>query len=395
MKSFKQTKRVYTWPLIFAVLACATALGELPPDPDNAALLYYQAYMQPEPDAEMMKALRAVAKGSTEPSKEVIAFVEESKVVLRFALAATELERCDWGYKYSDGWDMLITGLAESKVLAYLILADARIHAANGDYVTALERYLAVERTGRHISDKMLVTHLVGIAVKTMADERIRDMLSTVGDDLDTLNWIEYELTRIDSLSFSAKTCAEFELSSMGAFMTKEKVAEGLLQAEEGLGDKHFVTLAKRRVAEADEGFYQRNRTYHYEQAGKLIAAFELPYPDAFARIKELEEALEKEAQDNPDATLAQLYVPALGKVCSLDAQSVSRSNALMAAIAIYKVKAEAGRLPEELPSGLPKDPFSGEDFEYERTDEGFLLRCRGMDAEKDEVYEYEFKVKK
>jgi len=52
-------------------------------------------------------------------------------------------------------------------------------------------------------------------------------------------------------------------------------------------------------------------------------------------------------------------------------------------------------QLPDELPADLPKDLFGGKDFEYERTKDGFVLRCQGKDLSKDKIYEYEFKVKK
>jgi hypothetical protein len=51
--------------------------------------------------------------------------------------------------------------------------------------------------------------------------------------------------------------------------------------------------------------------------------------------------------------------------------------------------------LPESLPAGLPKDLFSGEDFEYEKTKDGFVLRSRRKDLDRDEIHQYEFKVPK
>ena len=36
--------------------------------------------------------------------------------------------------------------------------------------------------------------------------------------------------------------------------------------------------------------------------------------------------------------------------------------------------------MPRVLLDGLPKDPFSDEDFEYRVTGEGFVLRCRYED---------------
>ena len=50
---------------------------------------------------------------------------------------------------------------------------------------------------------------------------------------------------------------------------------------------------------------------------------------------------------------------------------------------------------PVLAPAGLPPDLFSGRDFQYEKTKDGFVLRCQGKDLSKDKIYEYEFKVKK
>jgi hypothetical protein len=49
----------------------------------------------------------------------------------------------------------------------------------------------------------------------------------------------------------------------------------------------------------------------------------------------------------------------------------------------------------DALPAGLPKDAFSGKDFKYEKTKDGFVLRCRGRDLGKDELYQYEVKLSK
>ena len=58
-------------------------------------------------------------------------------------------------------------------------------------------------------------------------------------------------------------------------------------------------------------------------------------------------------------------------------------------------IKAKTGKLPDTLPAGLPGDLFSSKPFGYEKTPEGFILRCQGKDLGRNEVYEYEFKMKK
>ena len=64
------------------------------------------------------------------------------------------------------------------------------------------------------------------------------------------------------------------------------------------------------------------------------------------------------------------------------------------AGVAVCLKRAETGALPQVLPEGLPKDPFSGQDFQYERKGAGFVLRCRGKDLAKNKTYEYAFGAK-
>lgn len=62
--------------------------------------------------------------------------------------------------------------------------------------------------------------------------------------------------------------------------------------------------------------------------------------------------------------------------------------------VEVYLVKAETGQLPEALPAYAPKDPSRGQQFAYEITAQGFVLRCQAKDPREDKVWEYEFQVR-
>jgi hypothetical protein len=62
--------------------------------------------------------------------------------------------------------------------------------------------------------------------------------------------------------------------------------------------------------------------------------------------------------------------------------------------IELLLAQAQTGTLPERLPANMLKDPFSGQDYAYEKTSTGFVLRCQGKDLDKDTTYEYPFTVK-
>ena len=91
---------------------------------------------------------------------------------------------------------------------------------------------------------------------------------------------------------------------------------------------------------------------------------------------------------------IARFITPALGSILSARTSIEASANATRAGVALCLERARTGLLPEVLPAGLPKDPFSGQDFQYERTRNGFVLRCRGKDLAKDKTYEYPFILK-
>ena len=72
-----------------------------------------------------------------------------------------------------------------------------------------------------------------------------------------------------------------------------------------------------------------------------------------------------------------------------------AHTNGIKAAVEVYLTLAKTERLPEKLPDFLPKDPFTGRDFVYETTDEGFALRCQGEEFLRRKNRFLEFKVKK
>ncbi|MHC4624635.1 MAG: hypothetical protein ACYS4W_12120, partial [Planctomycetota bacterium] len=177
-------------------------------------------------------------------------------------------------------------------------------------------------------------------------------------------------------------------------FMTKQQLEKAM--PIENLGcAAELGKIAVERLRKADEQFFQKNRAYYGSHMDALKSCFDLPYPRAYVRLEELTEKVEKEAIEKPEATLTGLFAPAVDKLYVLDLRDKNQSNSVRAALGVYIRKAKTGWLPDTLPAGLPKDLFSGEDFEYQKTSGGFVLRCRGKDLQKGEIHEYEFKVRK
>jgi hypothetical protein len=66
----------------------------------------------------------------------------------------------------------------------------------------------------------------------------------------------------------------------------------------------------------------------------------------------------------------------------------------LLAAIEILLIHAQSGQWPDALPEGLPWNPFTGEDFLYEKTEQGFSLDLNWKELSQGVKRRYEFKIR-
>ena len=377
------------------VLVAASSVFALPPDPDNAALLYYQAFLIYErPDDTMGAMITDLAAGKIEPDARVTKFIETQKTVIELAAAAAALPDCDWGMKYSDGLEMQWPHLAQTRNLAMLILADARIAATKGDHSLAIDRCLTARRLAVHTaSEPTIINLLVGISVEKIANKCIQDILSSAPVRPETLRYLKVQLDEIDNTLLPIKLYYDTEREVMTMYMTTERIPEVVSHVvSEG---EPWFNETRELILAADEQFCQRNRAYYNEHINATLSSLELPYEQAYKRLKSLDKKPAEEFKQNPDATMTVLLGPATWKIYNHDVSRKTFSNALKAALEIYIIAARTGKLRDGLPAGLPKDLFSGEDFEYEKKADGFILRCRGKDLLKDKIHEYEFKVKK
>jgi len=237
------------------------------------------------------------------------------------------------------------------------------------------------------------MSQLVAVKINKYANNCMQSILGKIPEDPQTLELLLNQLTQIDNLSFSLKPSFYMERKVWPTYMTRSRVAE--IPFEDLVAESSFKDIAKERVAVAGDEFFTRNQIYWEKHIDTIISALDLPYATAFAEMKKESLEAANDAIENPDATLTALLSPLPYKSLSNVVNGRTHSNAIGTAVAVYLIKAETGKLPDTLPDSLPKDLFSDKDFEYAKTAEGFILRCQGKDFVKNEIHEYEFKVKK
>jgi hypothetical protein len=401
--NFSAKKAICSICVIMALWTLGVRAATLPPDPDNAALLYYQAFLlRPEPDANTSASIDEVISGG-EPDEKLREYLNlpDCRETIEFADAAAQLPRCDWGIQYSLGIEAHLPLLVHFRRLSFLIYADAVVLATDEEYRAALSRCMTIRQIAGHVGDDILINYLISLQLDGLAHRCTRDILGSMPPDADVLTWLRGRLVVVRDVfpSFVRALEMDFELSiqslrtnSDSLMRLREHLAknaddENTRNEILGFTDEELIAL----IQELYEDFF--NTVFH-------VMDSKMTYEQKFLEIQSLSKIME-------DKYAGYSYV-GTGRIAehyNLKVRNEAQFNALKAAIEIYLVAANTGQLPQTLPDYLPKDPFSGQDFEYEITEKGFLLRCRAKDilasqamhppgTNPDVVHEYEFELR-
>lgn len=375
--------------LLIAVVLILTLANAYAYPPDNAAVLYYKAAALYGVDEDMQSMLDDLQKGIIEINDQIRDYINANRMVIHAVLDAAEVKNCDWGLDFSQGYAIEMPHLQSCRRLARLIAADVKIQAAGGNYETAISRCMSLHRMSRHVNDRIYIQYLVAIAIDALANDCLTQIISEMPQDTQSMTRLKDQLIEIDSIPLSIMPSILGERDIMLSAMALDKLPEiaKLCETCDPTETENALSL--------DEAAIERNREYYMQQTADIIDAVDLPYIEGHAALMELNKKLEEDVNSDPDLILVKIVEPASAQILTLKTKFETHNNAIRTAIELYLIKAKIGRLPGTLPEGLPKDLFSGQDFDYEKNSAGFILRCKAMNLDKNETYQYEFKIKK
>jgi len=373
------------------VALIASPVMAYPPDPDNAALLYYQGFLTlAQLSEDSRDRIAAVAKGEIAPDENVRQDIGKCIGAIEFTEAAAQVPVCHWGVRFSQGFDAVMPQMAQSRFLTFVLIADARIRAADGDYRGALERCLMTGTFARHIGDDTLISYLVSIAVRGLEYRCMQDIMGQAASDAKLLQWLKNELATAGDVIVSPIRPMKIEIQIVLNVLQMENAQQYARVVSSGSDDKTQEEI----LATVNEEIFERARQLYLERANSALTVLStpMPYDQAHMQLKELMDGFDP---NDPSSAAAGALAPSLASVLTVKTRGQTHANAIKVAIEVLLSHARTGRLPNALPVGLPKDAFSGKDFEYDKTKDGFVLRCRAKDLTRDEIHQYEFKVAK
>ena len=346
--------------MVFVCLTIAlvgSPVPAIPPDPDNAALLYYQGFLTlAELDKEARDRIADLARGKVAPDDKVRQDINKCRGAIEFAEAAARVPTCHWGVRYSQGFDALMPQMAHVRFLTFAMIADARIRASDGDYRAALERCLMTGTFARHVGDDTFISYLVSISVRGLTYKCMQEVMGQAAGDAELLQWLKNELATSDTVTVSPVRPLKIEIEIVNDLMRIENVEKfaRILAASNGKKTAEIV-----RAADAE--ILGRARRVYAERMNSALTVLSTPmlYDQAHSRLKQLADF----DQDDPVSRTAGAFSPALDKILAQKTGIDTHANAIRVAIEVLLSRGKARRLPDTLPSGLPKDAFSDKDF--------------------------------
>ena len=394
--NFHSKKAICSILVIMALWTFGAHAATLPPDPDNAALLYYQAFLlRPEPDEDTYWSIDEVVRGG-EPDEKLREYLNlrDCRKTIELAEAAAQLLQCNWGIRFSHGLGVTLPQLKHFRPLGFLLYADARVLAMDGDYRAALDRCLTIRRIGGHIGDDTTTNYVVSVGIDRSSLRYIQNVLGSMPPDIDILVWLRSQLATVQGAVLSPAKALAMDLELILQSWRNDPndllwLREQLAEDDEGNDPEYFWNLTDEELLALIAEPYADFLSYALG-----VIDSEMPYEEKYTELQRLTEELQEEFSSIPGTKLLVIgYAPEVIEIYSLQVRHAAQLKALKAAIEIYLIKAKTGQLPETLPDGLPKDPYNGQDFGYEITEEGFTFHSQGEDFEGRGGQLLEFKV--
>ncbi len=391
------TRRItyHIWVAV-ALLISRAGAAELFPYPDNAALLYYQAcFTCPEPsDYEMLIRV----ENGADPTEQVRQYLSQPACqdTIELMQAGTQITQCNWGLLYSRGLPLPLSTVHLLKRVASLLEVQARTLAADGQPRSSLEKCIGMRRFAAHLGDGTMIMSGLSHSVDGRAMSAIKYVLESTSVDAETLMWLKEQLTSVRGAPWRPERAVKSfrEMESQRWVAHPDPLKEMKKALVERIEDEALKEKT-RSLTESDLFVHAYGTSEDVIERVVPLLEGDMPYEEKYAEIEKVIGRVNEKANRGDPISLLSSFVADLDPYYRIHINATAMFRALMGAIEVYIVKARTGQLPQEFPGDLPKDPYSGQGFEYSPTKEGFVLRCRAKPVDRASIRQFEFRMRK
>ena len=304
----KQLRTLLPLLVLFSNMAVKTRAEEpfvAPGQITNAALVYWQAFaFLPDLDEDETKLLQQ-AENDAEQLDKAKPLLSRTGTAINITQHVQPEVPCRWEM-IEDGPGTLLPHLGKARLLARLIVLQAKLDVQAGEDAAAADHLASALLVARNVDGGVLVQMLVGDAIESKVIEATEDVMPEL--DEASLQRLSRSLAKLparpslgDAIRYERDIFAEWmrPVMTADADQAREKLKQ-LGMSESAEMDAILAGSKKERSERFDE---------FVVEYGKLIEAGELPLPAAKKEFQRLEAALEKSS--NP---LVRMLMPAAGR---------------------------------------------------------------------------------
>ena len=342
------------------VLAGSCLYGETATRSENAALQYYQAFL----NAPKLKMADEEVLGDWKEARldaQTRGLLKQYEASFKNLRRGAALEKCDWGLNFEEGPSLLLGHLQLARSLARASCLNIRVMFSENQQQAAGQDLVVVMRLARHVSsDGLLISVLVGIAIERMALETAAQHLWLMSPAqlhglLDSMEKLQPHSTPADGIRMEKRVYLGWLRRTLA---DPAKAGKDLkLLGAEGIT---FALLTGGQKPAIDAMLKQTEKDYD-----RFIEAMEKPFPAAEQQLIEFEEGLKNA---NP---ISKLIMPAATSFHMQHGAQLSRVQMLVAAIHLF--------LDGEKACRKVMDPLSGKSFVLVDEKDGVTIRSQRL----------------
>lgn len=375
-------------------------LEELAPPPvpeeENAAFIYQEAFKKMEElPREIVNLLYRPLSELTDEEKTTIEdFLNKNSETLSLIEEAISYKGCWFPVDYKKGYSVELPHLSKIRNCAYLFAIKSLWELERRNAEEAVNISLKIMKIGEAISSEpVLISKLIRIAIDSIMIGSLEKILREGDVSAETLKRL------IDILgAHQGDIRGELKLALLGErcffialFQSPEKFLEGTGVDIPPERLKHFI----------GSRFMRSDELYGLKIYRELIDLSELPFHQALAGSRQLEEEIEKSWEEMGFSLLkpwrlyefhifSMMLLPQItGIFVSWARHEAELQEArIAAALELYRIKHGVypeylSDIPPEILSPIPVDPFTGDKFIYRREADGFVLYSVGGEPQR------------
>lgn len=313
--------------------------------PTNAALVYYQLFLQDHKTLNEGFVHFNLDEDDDENApvslEEAQKAFDEQQHYIENLIWASNMPDCDWGVQYQQGWRAILPHLGKLREAARVLGADARRQFAAGGADKGAERLAAIYNMARHASsDRILICALVGAAMNGLTHGVVNEAIESGRLTEEGRDLLISSLERFsDDDPLGIRACVVMEGAISVGWIVREfpEGRAGTTLAEWGLINESDAAQIRR--LDAMNGPTLRREaermTEYHRQALQVWDD-----PDAVAKLDALGALVEAGAYGQ----LAEGFGAAFGKAREAAFRAEAELDATLAALRAYKPEKEPER---------------------------------------------------